>query len=109
MSEKLLKHVVLFKFKEGVTQEKIAELIEGYKALPSKIPQMKAYEYGADVSVENLHQGFTHCFITTFACPEDRDIYIKHPAHDAYVEVLFPNLERILVVDFHPIVVKALA
>lgn len=101
-----LKHVVLFKFKDGLSDEQIAELIEGYKALPGKIEHMKHFEYGADVSIENLHQGYTHCFITTFADASGRDAYIPHQAHKDYVEVLFPHLDKILVLDFHPEVVK---
>lgn len=101
-----LKHVVLFKFKDGLSDAKIAELIEGYKALPGKIEHMKHFEYGADVSIENLHQGYTHCFITTFADASGRDAYIPHQAHKDYVEVLFPHLDKILVLDFHPEVVK---
>lgn len=106
MSQGPLKHVVLFKFKDHVAAAKIAELIEGYKSLPGKISEMKGFEWGADVSVEGLNEGFTHCFITTFATSEGRDVYIKHPAHDAYVEVLLPNLDKILVADFYPEVVK---
>lgn len=106
MAEGPVKHVVLFKFKDGTSGEKIAELIEGYKALPGKIEHMKAFEWGADISVENLHQGFTHCFITTFADAAGRDQYIPHPAHEAYVQVLLPHLDKILVVDFQPEVVK---
>jgi len=101
-----VKHVVLFKFKDGTSPEKVAELIEGYKALPGKIEHMKHFEWGADMSVEDLHQGFTHCFITTFATSEGRDAYIPHQAHKDYVEVLFPNLDKVLVLDFVPQVVK---
>ncbi|GMU94058.1 MAG: hypothetical protein AMXMBFR4_31160 [Candidatus Hydrogenedentota bacterium] len=101
-----VKHVVLFKFKDGVTEGTIAELIQGYKDLPGKIEGMKHFEWGADVSVENLTEGYTHCFITTFADAAARDAYIPHPEHKKYVEVLFPNLEKVLVIDFVPEVVK---
>lgn len=97
-----LKHVVLFKFKEDVSQDKIDELIAGYKALPAKVEEMKHFEWGPDVSVEDLHQGFTHCFITTFENAAGRDAYIPHEAHQAYVKELFPHLDKILVVDFEP-------
>ncbi len=97
-----IKHVVLFKFKDGTSQEKIDELIEGYKALPGKIDVMKHFEWGPDCSVEGLQEGFTHCFITTFENTAGRDAYIPHEAHQAYVEVLFPNLDKVLVLDFKP-------
>ncbi len=101
-----IKHVVLFKFKDGTPDATIGELIEGYKALPGKIDVMRHFEWGADVSVEDLHQGFTHCFITTFADAAGRDAYIPHQAHQDYVKVLLPHLDKLLVLDFEPQVVK---
>ena len=106
MAEEQVKHVVMFKFKTDTSEEKKAELIEGYKALPGKIDFMQHYEWGEDISIEGLSKGFTHCFITTFPNTDARDAYIPHEAHDAYVEVLFPHLDEILVVDFKPNVVK---
>jgi hypothetical protein len=97
-----IKHVVLFKFKDGTSEATIQELIAGYQALPDRIPEMTHFEWGADVSVEGLHKGFTHCFITTFADTAGRDIYIPHPAHQAYVQILLPHLEDLLVLDFEP-------
>jgi len=99
---KPVKHVVLFKFKEGTPPDKIGELIEGYKALPGKIDAMKHFEWGPDVSVEDLQDGFTHCFITTFANTAGRDSYIPHEAHQEYVKVLLPHLDKLLVIDFQP-------
>lgn len=101
-----LKHVVLFKFKEGTSEQQLAEIIAGYKALPGKIDVMQHFEWGKDVSVENLHQGFTHCFITTFEDASGRDAYIPHQAHQDYVKVLLPHLDQLLVLDFEPQVVK---
>lgn len=101
-----LKHVVLFKFKPGTDEATIASLIEGYKALPGKIDVMNHFEWGKDVSVEDLHKGYTHCFITTFADASGRDAYIPHQAHQDYVKILLPHLDDLLVVDFEPDVVK---
>ena len=105
MAKGPVKHVVLFKFKDHVDEKQAAELIEGYKALPGKIAAMKAFEWGPDVSTEGLQEGFTHCFITTFENTEGRDSYIPHQAHKDYVEVLFPHLDKILVLDYVPQVV----
>ncbi len=101
-----VKHVVLFKFKEGTSEAKCAEIIEGYKALPGKISVMKHFEWGKDISVENLNQGYTHCFITTFEDEAGRDAYIPHAAHQDYVKVLLPHLDQLLVLDFIPDTVK---
>lgn len=101
-----VKHVVLIGFKDGTGEDILASLIEGYQALLDAIPEMKAFEYGTDMSIENLHKGYTHCFITTFASAADRDVYVEHPAHQAYVKELLPNIADILVLDFAPTVVK---
>jgi hypothetical protein len=101
-----IKHVVLFKFKDGASEAKTSELIEGYKSLPGKIAVMQHFEWGRDVSVEGLNEGFTHCFITTFADASGRDAYIPHQAHQDYVKVLLPHLDKLLVLDFVPKVVK---
>jgi hypothetical protein len=96
----------MFSFKEGTSDSTKEEIIAGYKALPGKIDVMQHFEWGADVSVEDLHQGFTHCFITTFADTAGRDAYIPHAGHQEYVQVLLPHLDKLLVVDFKPEVVK---
>ncbi|HPU07367.1 MAG TPA: Dabb family protein, partial [Thermogutta sp.] len=61
-----VRHVVLFKFKDGTSPEDVAKIEKAFAALPSKIPQIAGFEWGTDCSVENLSQGFTHCFILTF-------------------------------------------
>ena len=40
-----VKHVLLAKFKDDVTQEKIAELIKGYANLVNLIEPMKAFQW----------------------------------------------------------------
>lgn len=41
----VMKHVLLAKFKEEVTEEKIEELIKGYANLVSLVPSMKAFHW----------------------------------------------------------------
>lgn len=95
-----LRHVVLFKFKDGTSPEDIAKVEKAFAALPSKIPQIAGFEWGTDCSVENLSQGFTHCFVLTFKSQKDRDEYLPHPEHRAFGKVLGPHLDKVLVVDY---------
>jgi hypothetical protein len=44
--------------------------------------------------------GFTHCFTLTFTKAEDRDAYLAHAAHQAFVATLGACLERSLVLDY---------
>lgn len=99
-STKQLRHVVLFKFKEGTTTEAIQEVEAAFTALPTKIPEIKGYEWGTNNSPEGLDKGFTHCFFLTFDSEEGRAVYLPHPDHKAFGAVLTPHLEDVLVLDY---------
>ena len=99
--EKVLRHVVLFKFKDDASEEAVNQLNEAFNALPKVIPVVKDFEWGINDSPENFHQDFTHCYLLTFASEEDRDsIYTPHPAHQAFVASLQPHVEKVFVVDY---------
>ncbi len=97
---KVLRHVVLFKFKDDVTKEQIQEVVDAFAALPKKIKAIEDFEWGTDVSVENKSKGFTHGFIVTFADTEARDAYLPHPAHKEFGKLVGPRLDDVLVFDF---------
>ncbi|XP_047172773.1 stress-response A/B barrel domain-containing protein HS1-like [Vigna umbellata] len=98
----LVKHIVLAKFQDDVTPEKIEELINAFANLVNLIPPMKSFHWGKDVSVENLHQGFTHVFESTFESTEAIAEYLAHPAHVEFGNLLLSNLDKILVIDYKP-------
>lgn len=99
--EKLLRHVVIFKFKEEASAADVNRLNEAFNALPATIPVIKDFEWGINDSPENFHQDFTHCYLITFASEEDRDsVYTPHPQHQAFVKSLQPHLEKVFVVDY---------
>ncbi|MBT8183326.1 MAG: Dabb family protein [Eudoraea sp.] len=100
MTDSVLRHVVLFKFKDDVPQEKITEIEQAFSALPSKISQIADYEWGINNSPEGLNKGLTHCFFVTFKSEADREIYLPHPDHQAFVQLLGPSLEDVTVVDY---------
>jgi len=98
--DRVLRHVVLFKFKDGTTDEQIRQIEEAFCALPGKVDEIYALEWGTDVSVENVSQGFTHCFLVSFLSEADRAVYLPHPEHKAFGTLLRPHLDQVLVVDY---------
>ncbi|MEX2591555.1 MAG: Dabb family protein [Anditalea sp.] len=100
MNDELLRHVVLIKFNEMATPEDISQVEEAFGSLQDKIPEIKGYEWGINNSPEGINKGFTHCFLVTFESEEDREIYLPHPDHKAFVDVLSPHMEDVLVVDY---------
>lgn len=97
---KLLRHVVLFKFKDTSTPADVESIVAAFRALPARIPRIKDFEWGTDVSPEGKSQGFTHCFLVSFASEADRDAYLPDPAHKEFVALVGPHVDKVCVVDF---------
>jgi len=43
---------------------------------------------------------FGHAFTVTFHSDADRDAYIPHPAHQEFVGLLGPHLDKVTVIDY---------
>ena len=97
---KLLRHVVMFKFKDSASVADVKKVVDAFRELPSKVPAVAEFEFGINNSPEGLSDGFTHCFFVTFKSEKDREAYLPHPVHSAFVEVLKPHLDKALVVDY---------
>ena len=98
--QKLLRHVVMFKFKDSVTAEQVKEVEQAFAALPGQIDTIVDFEWGTDVSVEGKAKGFTHCFFVSFRDEKGREVYLPHPAHKRFVKLVGPRLADVLVVDY---------
>jgi len=97
---KVLRHVVLFKFKDNTSPEDVKKVEQAFTALPKKIKTIIGYEWGTNISPENLAQGFTHCFLVSFKDAAGRDYYLPHPDHKEFGKLLGPHLDKVLVIDF---------
>ena len=95
-----LRHVVLFKFTDSSTPEYIRQIEEAFAALPSQIDEIKDFEWGTNNSPEGLDKGFTHSFLVTFHSEQGRNIYLPHPAHQKFVDLVGPHVDDVLVVDY---------
>jgi hypothetical protein len=100
MKANVVQHIVLFKFKPETTPEKVKEIVAAFEALPSKIKEIKGFQWGTNNSPEKLNKGLTHAFILTFDNEKDRDAYLPHPAHKDFGKVVGPWLGEVTVVDF---------
>lgn len=99
-SESVLRHVVLFKFKESSSEADVQKIVDAFGALKDSISEIADYEFGTNNSPEGLNNGLTHCFLVTFKSEEDRAKYLPHPKHLEFVELLKPHLDSATVVDY---------
>lgn len=97
---RLLRHVVLYKFKDNIAPAQVQEVVDAFCALPGKIDTVVGLEHGTNVSQEGKSEGFTHCFLVTFRDEAGREAYLVHPAHQAYVQLVRDRREKVIVFDY---------
>ncbi len=97
----VLRHIVLFQFKDDVSDEQVTEVVEAFKKLPEKIDAIIGFEHGTQVNIEPLNDGLTHGFVVTFRDREGLAEYLPHPAHKEFVSLVKPRLEKVLVFDYY--------
>ena len=101
-SGQVLRHTVFFAFKESSSDEDVQGVVDAFRALPTKIPEIIDFEWGVNNSPEGLDDGFTHCFVLTFQNAKGREVYLPHPAHKAFGDVLRPHMKEkmVFVIDY---------
>ena len=97
---KVLRHAVFFKFKDDTSAEDVGKVVTAFNALPKKIDSIKDYQAGKNFSPSGLDDGYTHCFLVTFADEAGRAKYLPHPEHKAFGDTLRPHLDKVFVVDY---------
>lgn len=97
---RVLKHIVMYKFKDGLPQAQIDEVVAAFSALPKQVDTIVAFERGTNTSTEGKSQGLTHVFVVTFRDQQGLDTYLKHPAHLAYVKIVQDRREKVVVFDY---------
>ena len=51
-AEKVLRHIVMYKFKDDVTPSQVQEVIDAFAGLPQKVNTIVGFEHGTNVSKE---------------------------------------------------------
>jgi hypothetical protein len=95
-----IRHFVLLKFKSVATEAIENDIEQEFSLLPMKIPGITGFEWGLNISPENLDKGYSHAFTLTFEDVRARDDYLMHPAHLDFVKRLYPVVEDVLVIEY---------
>ena len=97
LSEKLLRHMVLFQFKEDASKDQIDEAGKAFLALLDQINVIQDVEWGRGI---NEPAPYTHCLLVTTRTEADLQAYDEHPAHVAIGERYGHLVENVVVLDF---------
>ena len=91
----MIKHVVMWKFKEG-TEREMQAFIDGLRGLYGVIPQIRSQEVGINVLAGN----YDAVLISTFDSPEDLETYKNDPRHVAVASLCKEIRTDRVAVDF---------
>ena len=94
----MLKHVVFLKFKEGITNAEISDLEKGLSGLPSRIPEIKGYQFGRDIV--HSDRSYDFALVSDFDNVEALQSYQVNPHHVPVVGMVRSISSSILAVDF---------
>ena len=98
--KQVLKHVVMYKFRDDCTPAQIQQVIDAFSRLPKQVNTIIGFEHGKNVSQEGKSEGLTQVFVVTFRDAAGLATYLKHPAHDEYVKVVKDKREKVVVFDY---------
>ena len=96
----VLRHIVLFGFATGTSEQTIADVARRFGDLKLLVPDVMSFEWGKNCSSEGLDKGHSHAFVLTFPSEEARDAYLPHSAHKAFVDWVGPHLSTVTGIDY---------
>lgn len=95
----MLRHVVLFRWREGTTDRDVDAVVAGLATLPGLVPSLRGYRFGPDLHVSDGTWDFA-----VVADVDDIDGFLSyrgHPAHQAVLhELVVPLLGERAAVQF---------
>jgi hypothetical protein len=97
-AKQMINHVVLAKFKIGVSEADIEELERMLDDLPNKITEIHSYEFGRDLAHSATSYDFS--IIGLFANLVTLDRYRTHPRHTPVAKKMEEICESVVTVDF---------
>ncbi|MGQ9525808.1 MAG: Dabb family protein [Armatimonadota bacterium] len=96
----MIEHIVLFKMKQGVTEQQRTDFIEALKALRDTVPGIRELTAGRNLN-EERGQGYEIALLVRFDSKEALDAYGPHPAHQDIVQkCVLPWCDSIIVADY---------
>ena len=94
----MVRHIVLFRFKDGASIEGKERLIDSLKGLKDQIPLVMELEVGADVG--GKPNSYDIALNSVFERFDDVEKYAIHPDHVKVVEMVKEVCESSVKVDF---------
>ncbi len=79
----MIRHVVMFRWNDSVTDRSLAATAAALDALPDAIPEILAYRHGPDLGLTPGNDDYA--VVGDFASAEDYLVYRDHPEHQRFI------------------------
>ncbi|PSK89128.1 stress responsive alpha/beta barrel protein [Murinocardiopsis flavida] len=93
-----IRHIALFRWADGVTEDQVAGVAAALSVLPAAVPQLQAYAFGPDVGISEGAYDFG--VVADVADPEGFAGYRDHPEHQKALGVILPLLADRAAIQF---------
>lgn len=95
----MFRHVVMFSFADGTTDEQKEAIRDALRRLPEIIPEVRAYRFGDDLGLRD--DNFDFVLTADFDDLDGFLAYRDHPDHQkAVAEFIAPTVKRRAAVQF---------
>lgn len=95
----MIRHVVVFRWNDTVTDGSLAALSAALDALPGEIEQLVAYRHGPDLGLADTN--YDYALVADVASTDDFEAYRDHPAHRALIaEHIAPHVADRVAVQY---------
>lgn len=95
----MIKHIVLFRFADGVPLQQQQELVDELNRLPEEFEDMQRWSLGVNRSSRD--DRFTHGFVVEFDDEEKLERYLHSERHESFVRERFrPIIEERAIVSY---------
>lgn len=89
----MIKHIVMFRFKDSVPDDEQKKLIAELSAFPAHYASMQRWAIGTNISRRD--STFTHAFTIEFDTEAELLAYLNSTRHERFVETRFrPLIEK---------------
>jgi len=79
----MFRHVVMFRWADGVDDAHVADVARRLDELPQAISEITAYRHGPDAGVNDGN--FDYVVVADFDSVEEYVVYRDHPVHAAFI------------------------
>ena len=95
----MIKHMVVFRFKDDIPEREREKLLEEQMDFPNRFPKMRNWSMGRNISKRD--DTFTYGFVVEFESEKDLLEYLNSEAHESFVKNRFrPCVEKRAIVSY---------